>query len=453
MPIEPTNLRQPEAANPAHSLSIEPRALETLKRNPRNARTHSKRQIKAIAESVKVFGFTNPVLVDDAGMILAGHGRYEAARLLGLVEVPTIRISDLSEAQKRAYVLADNKLAERAGWDREILTLELGELSLLLPEVGLSIELTGFEAPEIDLMMADADEEKAASADDEILAIPVTAASRPGDIWVLGRHRLACGDARDPALLASLLGDERVDMMFTDPPYNVPVDGHVMGNGRIKHPDFAMASGEMSSQEFTEFLRQVQNAAKDVSRNGALHYVCMDWRHIGELIEAGKPIYHSLKNLCVWAKNNGGQGSLYRSQHELIAVFKVGDAEHVNNVELGRHGRNRSNVWQYAGVNSFKAGREEELALHPTVKPVALVADAIKDVTRRNAIVLDLFGGSGTTLIAAERTGRRARVIEIEPRYVDVTIQRFQGVTKIDAIHADTGLTFAEMASERGTAN
>lgn len=432
---------------------IEQRPLDTLKCNPRNARTHSKRQIKAIAESVKAFGFTNPVLVDDDGVILAGHGRFEAARLLGLAAVPTIKITNLNEAQKRAYVLADNKLAERAGWDREILALELGELSLLLPEVGLSVDLTGFEVTEIDVLMSEMEEEKAASRDDEIVAVARTAVSRLGDVWILGRHRLVCGDARDPAVLTCLLGDERADMVFTDPPYNVPIEGHVMGNGRVKHPEFAMASGEMSSPEFTGFLRQVLDAAKSVSRDGALHYVCMDWRHIGELIEAGKLVYSSLKNICVWAKNNGGQGTLYRSQHELVAVFKVGDDEHVNNVELGRHGRNRSNVWHYAGVNTFKAGRDEELAAHPTVKPVALVADAIKDVTRRNAIVLDLFGGSGTTLIACERTGRRGRLIEIEPRYVDVSVQRFQALTKADAIHAESGATFDELAIERGQTN
>lgn len=438
--------------NAQRTLMVEQRALDSLKRNQRNARTHSKRQIKAIAESIKTFGFTNPVLIDDLGVILAGHGRYEAARLLGLAEVPTIKIGDLTEAQKRAYVLADNKLAERAGWDRDILAIELGELSVLLPEVGLSIDLTGFEAPELDILMADMEEEKAASRDDEVGAAPAKPTSRPGDLWLLGRHRLICGDARDPAVLSRVVvPGETIDMVFTDPPYNVPVDGHVMGNGRVTHPDFAMASGEMSAPEFTGFLRQVLDAAKTVSRDGALHFVCMDWRHIGELIEAGKPIYESLKNLCVWAKNNGGQGSLYRSQHELIAVFKVGDGEHINNVELGRHGRNRSNVWHYAGVNTFKAGREEELASHPTVKPVALVADAIKDVTRRNAIVLDLFGGSGTTLIAAERTGRRARLVEIEPRYIDVTIQRFQALTKADAVHAETGMTFSEVMVERGT--
>jgi len=433
-------------------LAIEHRSISALKVNPRNARTHSRRQVKALAESVRQFGFTSPILVDDHGMILAGHGRAQAAKLLGLDRVPTIRIGDLSEAQKRAYVLADNRLAERAGWDREVLAIELGELSTLLPDLGLSVDLTGFEVGEIDGILSDHEEHKASNQDDEVLPVPDAPVSRAGDLWILGRHSILCGDARDPAAVRQFLGDEKADMVITDPPYNVRVDGHVLGNGDRRHPEFAMASGEMSEPEFTAFLQQVLGNAAAVSREGALHFVCMDWRHIGELLAAGKSVYSELKNLCVWAKTNGGQGSLYRSQHELIAVFKVGSGEHVNNVELGRFGRNRSNVWQYPGVNSFKAGRKEELEAHPTVKPVALVADAIKDVTRRGAVVFDLFGGSGTTLLAAERTGRRARLIEIEPRYIDVTIARFESITKADAVHAESGNTYAEVAQERAVA-
>lgn len=424
-------------------------AVTAIKPNVRNARIHSKKQIRQIAESITAFGFLVPILVDETGTVIAGHGRYEAAVLLGLQAIPTIRVPDLSEAKRRALAIADNKIAENAGWDRNILMAELAELSVILPELDLSVDLTGFNTGEIDVLLADAAEEQAASQDDEIGEAPPTTTSRPGDMWLLGRHRIVCGDARNPALLHRLMPDERADMVFTDPPYNVPVQGHVMGNGRTMHPDFAMAFGEMSEEQFTSFLRDLLKNTVDVSRDGALHYVCMDWRHIANLIEAGKPIYSELKNLCVWAKTNGGQGSLYRSQHELVAVFKVGEAEHVNNVELGRHGRNRSNVWHYAGVNSFKPGRLEELAAHPTVKPVALVADAIKDVTCRNAIVFDPCGGSGTTMIAAERTGRRARLIEIEPRYVDVTVRRYQALTKADAIYSETRETFDQVAVNR----
>jgi DNA modification methylase len=432
------------------ALSIEHRPTASLRANARNARTHSRKQIKAIAESIRQFGFTNPLLVDDQAVVLAGHGRLEAAKLLKLEQVPTIRIGDLNEAQKRAYVLADNKLAERAGWDRELLSVELGELSTLLPELGLTVDLTGFEVAEVDAILADVEEEKAASPDDEPVAMPDLPVSRLGDIWALGRHRLVCGDARDCTAIQALLGDERVSMVFCDPPYNVRIGGHVVGNGKRRHPEFAMASGEMSEAEFTAFLKEVMGQAAAVSKNGALHFWCMDWRHIGELLAAGKSTIGEMKNLCVWVKANWGLGTLYRSQHELVAVFKAGDGEHVNNVELGRFGRTRSNVWEYAGVTGFKAGRDEELAIHPTVKPVALVADAIKDVTARGAIVLDLFGGSGTTLVAAERTGRRARLLEIEPRYVDATIARFERITKSDAVHVESGQTFADIAHERG---
>jgi len=428
-------------------LAVELRDISGLKPNPRNARTHSKRQVKAIAESIKAFGFTNPILIDDDGTIVAGHGRYEATKLLGIEQVPTIKLANLSEAQKRAYVLADNKLAERAGWDRAQLAIELGDLAVMLPDCGLSLDLTGFQIPEIDAILTDAEEEKAASADDEFAPPPKVPVTRPGDLWTLGRHLVLCGDARDPAALTDLLGAERVDMAISDPPYNVRVNGHVLRTDR--HAEFAMASGEMSQAQFSEFLRQTLGNAAAVTRDGALHFIFMDWRGLLDLLCVGKAIYGELKNLCVWTKSNWGMGTLYRSQHELIAVFKVGNGEHLNNVELGKFGRNRSNVWAYSGANCFKADRAEELEAHPTVKPVALVGDAIRDVTRRGAIVLDTFGGSGTTLIAAERTGRQARLLEIEPRYVDVTIARFEQLTKADAIHAKTGQTFFEVAQER----
>lgn len=435
--------------NSNHKLAVEYTAIKKLNENPRNVRTHSKKQIKAIADSIKSSGFNSPILIDDSNVIIAGHGRFNAAKLIGMNEVPTIRLSHMSEGQKRAYVLADNKLAERAGWDREMLVAELGELCVLLPEMGLSVDLTGFEIGEIDIMMGDQEEQKAESKDDQVEPVQNAPVSQAGDLWICGRHKILCGDARDPSCLDALLGHERADMVFTDPPFNVRVAGHVMGRGSVTHDEFAMASGEMSEGEFAEFLTSVLQNAVDVSQPQALHFVVMDWRHIDTLFQVGRKIYSEVKNLIVWAKTNGGQGSLYRSQHELIALFKVGDAEHVNNVELGRFGRNRSNVWNYAGANGFKADRMKELEAHPTVKPVALVADAIKDVTKRNAVVLDLFGGSGTTLIAAERTGRRGRLIEIEPKYVDATVRRFERLLKMDAVHAETGATFSETESAR----
>jgi DNA modification methylase len=423
-----------------------------LKPNSRNARTHSKKQIRQIADSVLAFGFVVPIVVDENNTILLGHGRLAAAIDLDLNEVPVIFLEGLSEAKKRALVLADNKITERGGWDRGRLAIELPELAELLIEEGLDISITGFEPVEIDQIAIDFEEDTSDPADtveSEWLAASVV--SKPGDIWELGEHRLSCGDARDASHLDRLMSGKRATMAFLDPPYNVRVRS-VVGRGRIKHAEFAIASGEMSPGEFTAFLEETLGNAAGVSRDGAVHFVCMDWRHIRELIEAGREIYGDMLNLVVWEKTNAGQGSFYRSAHELIGVFRVGEATHLNNVELGRHGRSRSNVWHYAGVNTFRAGRMDELAAHPTVKPVTMVADALKDCTRRGDIVLDIFAGAGTTILAAERVGRRAYSLELEPKYVDVAIRRWQAFTRRDAVHGSTGQTFEEVAGERNTA-
>ena len=409
-----------------------------------NARTHSRKQIRQIADSIKRFGFNNPILIDDAGEIIAGHGRAEAAKLIGLTAVPTLRLSHLSPAEKRAYVLADNKLAELAGWDREILAIELQALI----DLDIDVQLTGFGMGEIDIILGDPDaaQRETASPEDEIAdPVPGRAVSQAGDVWALGKHRLLCGDARDNGAYERLINGEKAEIVFTDPPYNVPIDGHVCGLGDIHHREFAMASGEMSPEAFTVFLKSVFEKLVAHSTNGAIHYVCMDWRHIAEMMAAGNDVYTELKNLCVWSKTNAGMGSFYRSRHELVFVWKSGSAPHINNFELGQHGRNRTNVWEYAGISTMRPGRLEELAMHPTVKPVALVADALKDCSRRNSIVLDPFAGSGTTLIAAERTGRRACAIEIDPVYVDVAIRRWQSFTGKSATLVGAGQTFEEI--------
>jgi len=391
-------------------LKIELIPIGTLTPYAHNARTHSRRQIRKIAKSIEKFGFVNPILIGDDLTIIAGHGRVKAAKLLGHKKVPALRLSHLSDTERRAYVLADNKLALDAGWDREMLVLELQSLI----DLGFEVELTGFETPEIDVLLDEAAQAAAdAGREDDVPGISEgPAVSRPGDLWILGSHRLLCGDAREQSSIDALLGNERADVVFTDPPYNVPIAGNVSGKGRIKHREFAMASGEMSEAEFIEFLKATLGPAAAASRDGAVHFVCIDWRHTAELQAAARNIYGAALNLCVWTKTNGGMGSLYRSQHELVFVFRVGRKEHRNNVELGKHGRNRTNVWRYAGVNTFGTDRLDELSLHPTVKPVAMVADAIRDVTRHGEIVLDPFSGSGTTLIAAEKTGRCARCIE-----------------------------------------
>lgn len=426
------------------NLQIVMTPVDKLRPTNRNPRTHSNRQIQQIADSIRQFGWTSPIVVDESGKIIAGHGRFAASLDLRLRRVPTIVVSGLSEGEKRALALADNKIAANAGWDRSILAAELGELATLLPEISLDISITGFDAAEIDALAADfADPEREPA--EEIPAVsgadPVT---RAGDLWKLGEHRLLCGDACDEDPLQTLMGNEQASMVFADPPYNVRIAATV-GRGRTKHREFASASGEMSSAQFAAFLEKWMNAATAHTSNGSIHFVCIDWRHLAESLAAGGAAYHELKNIICWVKTNAGQGSFYRSQHELILVFKNGDAPHRNNVELGKHGRNRSNVWTYAGVNSFRAGRMDELSVHPTVKPVALVADAIRDCSRRGEIVLDPFMGSGTTIMAAERVGRRGYGLEIDPLYTDVAVRRWQSFTGRDAVLEATGQTFDEV--------
>jgi DNA modification methylase len=429
------------------ALSIQYRPVEDLKPATRNPRTHSKKQLQMIAASINEFGFVNPILIDSDNTVVAGHGRLEAAKLLDIKKVPSIRLEHLTAAQKRAYVIADNRLAELAGWDRDLLRIELGELMAL--EVSFEIELTGFETAEIDLLFDPAGSAPKLDPADQIEEPCGAAVTRIGDLWLLGEHHILCADARQSESYARLLGGEKAQMVFTDPPYNVPIGGHVCGLGRIQHREFAMASGEMSEAEFTLFLEEVLRNLAHASADGSIHYICMDWRHLAELITAGRRAYTAFKNLCVWNKDNGGMGSFYRSKHELVFVFKNGTAPHINNFGLGEKGRYRTNVWDYSGISSLKPSRAAELAMHPTVKPVALVMDAIKDCSKRKGIILDAFGGSGTTLIAAHKTGRRGYLLELDPVYVDVAIRRWQKLSGAAARHAELGLTFEQVASSR----
>jgi DNA modification methylase len=422
---------------------LEERAVASLKPHARNARTHSPAQLKKLEASIRRFGFVNPVLIDDEDRILAGHGRVAAAKAMGLDSVPVVYVSGMTEAERTAYVIADNRLAELAGWDDELLRLELGAIEDL--DLGFDLELTGFATAEIEKLLANAEGNASESPAPE----PVTDAppvSSQGMIWQLGRHRLICGDARDRAVLDQLMDGEVAQMVFTDPPYNVRVDGHVCGLGKVKHAEFAMASGEMSEAEFEAFLKTVLSNLAAVSSDGSIHFVCMDWRHMREIRAAGDAAYDELKNLIVWNKDNGGMGTFYRSKHELIYAFKKGTGPHINNFELGQHGRYRTNVWDYQGVNSLSASRASDLAMHPTVKPVALVADAIRDCSKRNGIVLDAFSGSGTTIMAAEQTNRRGYAAEIDPGYVDVAVRRWQEQTGEAAIDQRTGMKFAQLA-------
>lgn len=439
----------------AAPLAVEYRPTTALKPDLLNPRTHTKKQIKQIARSIEAFGFNVPLLIQQDGTVIAGHARLLAAQHLGQTEVPTIRLDHLSPDGMRAYQIADNRLTETSTWDDRLLGEALRDLSLL--NLDFSLEVTGFEMGEIDLRIEGLAVSGAAKPDSADAAPPASAGpavSRLGDLWTLGRHRLVCGSALESEAYTAVMSGERAAVVFTDPPYNVPIGGHVCGLGAVQHREFAMASGEMSEGEFTGFLTTVMRRLVENSIDGAIQFVCMDWRHMSELLSAGRSAGVELKNLCVWGKDNAGMGSLYRSQHELVGVFKSGTAPHRNNVELGRHGRHRSNLWRYPGVNSFGRKGEEGnlLALHPTVKPVQLVADALLDCSDRGDLVLDPFMGSGTTLMAAERVGRRCCGIEFDSLYVDTIIRRWEAFTGARAVHADTGQSFAEMAEARAAA-
>jgi DNA modification methylase len=445
------------SSQPISNLNIVYRPSDELKPDLCNPRRHSKRQIQQIANSIEAFGFNVPILIDRDGNIIAGHGRWLACRLLGWTEVPTLCLDHLSPAQARAFMIADNRLAEIADWDDRLLAQQLRELSVVGLDFGLD-ELTGFEMPEIDLRIASLDHPPEGTDDPADLVPQLQAGpaiSKIGDLWLLGRHRLLCGSALDPAAFAALMGEERAAMVFTDPPYNVPIDGHASGLGAIRHRPFPMASGEMDPAEFTAFLAEAFGNLATFSVDGSVLFICMDWRHLEELLAASRNAYSGLLNLCIWTKSAPGMGAFYRSQHELVFVFKHGRRSHRNNVQLGRFGRNRSNVWNYPGANSFARRGDEGnlLALHPTVKPVAMVADAILDCTARGDIVLDAFLGSGTTVIAAERTGRRCYGLELDELYVDTIVRRWQALTGDEARHGANGCSFDDLAREAEAAN
>ena len=419
-----------------NAMALEMVPIDCIKANPHNARTHDRKQLSKLVRSIEKFGFVVPLIVDESGELLCGHARVMAAKQLGFTSLPVIRAFHLSEADKRAFIIADNRLAELASWNKTVLRQELSFLSEL--DIDYDFSAVGFDTAELDFILAGD-----GGAEDKLPSIvDVPAVSRPGDLWLLGPHRLYCGSALEASSYQRLLAGERAQMVFADPPFNIRIKGHARGRGAVKHREFAMASGEMSDAEFVEFLSAALAQVETATSDGAICYLCMDWRHSLQILTAAKNL--TLLNICVWVKGNAGMGSLYRSQHEFIFVLKRGTANHINNVELGRHGRNRSNVWDYRVSNSFGPGRDKLLENHPTVKPVAMVADAIKDCSKRGDVILDPFGGAGTTAIAAEKTKRRAALIEIDPVYVDLTIRRWQAYTVVSAILATTGETFLQ---------
>jgi DNA modification methylase len=429
-----------------NALEIVYLSATAIKPSPHAARQHSSAQRRKLKAILQQFGQVVPLPLDaTTGTLIDGHAVFDALVELGHDEIAVVQLENRSEPEVRALRLALNRVAQDAVWDNAKLR---GEFEYLIT-VGFDLDLSGFEAVEIDMVLS-IDTPTANTVEEEMLddiePMAGPAVARLGDVFDLGGHKLGCGDARDATFIRGLVADKTVACVFTDPPYNVPIDGFVSGLGKTRHREFAMGTGEMSRDQFVAFLSATVAAIKPVLADGAILYLCMDWRHGGELCEAAAQNGLEQKNLCVWVKSNAGMGSFYRSQHELIFVFKHGEGPHQNNFGLGAGGRTRSNVWQYRGVNAFGKDRMDLLGIHPTVKPVAMIADALRDVTRRGDLVLDAFLGSGSTLIAAEETGRVCIGVELDPVYVDAAIRRWQKRTGKNAVHAASGETFDAIA-------
>jgi DNA modification methylase len=434
-----------------NSLEVLYPSITAVKPSPHSARQHSRVQRRKLNSLIAKFGQVTPIIVDENYVIVDGHAVYEALLELCYDQIAVVVVANRTEAEIRALRLALNRIGQDTQWDAPKLKVEFEALIAL----SFDLDLTGFDAVEIDMVLSiDSPTgntvEEVAAADVDPQAGPTVA--QPGDVWHLGRHIVACGDARDNGHLRAIVAEAQVAVVFTDPPYNVKIEGFVSGLGKNQHREFAMASGEMNKEQFIAFLAAFIAALKPTLADGAIVFVCMDWRHAGDLLEAATQQGLEFKNLCVWVKSNAGMGSFYRSQHELVFVFKHGDAPHQNNFGLGQHGRSRTNVWQYRGVNAFGKDRTELLGVHPTCKPVTMIADALLDVSRRGEIVLDPFLGSGSTLIAAENVGRVCIGIEIDPAYCDVAIRRWQKQTGKDAVNAVTGETFTAVTGRIATA-
>jgi DNA modification methylase len=439
------NTRPTHQAKPHLAKEIVLLPLPELKPFPDNPRKHSEAQIVSLARSIKDNPWTNPILIDEERTILSGHGRMEAATRLGLSQVPTITLAGCTPAQKRAIVIGENRHAENATWDHDKLKIHLESLI----ELNFDVELSGFTTGEVDIILDGNSGSQVAASDDALPELPTSAVSVTGDLWLLGEHSLLCGDSRDTGSYRTLLGTERAQLILTDPPYNVKIWGHARGNGKTRHREFSMASGEMSDTQFVRFLETVIEQLVTFSSDGSIHYIFIDWRHLPALLRGALPLYSEWKQLLVWNKLNGGQGNFYRSQHELIGVFKKGSSRHINNFGLGATGRYRTNVLNHPGMAVSTADNLRERDLHPTVKPVGLLADLIRDCSHRKRLVLDPFAGSGSVILAAERAGRIARAVEIDPLYVDVAIARWQKMTGDKALLAGSRRTFDQVAEHR----
>lgn len=424
-------------------LAVEYRPIDAITPYARNARKHSRAQIRKLQASLKAFGWTNPLLIDDAGNLVCGHGRLDAAVANGETNVPVISLGAMSDTDRRAYIIADNRLAEEASWSKELLRSELSGLI----DLGYDVELTGFDTFEIDGILSfdeagqDGEEDRVDLPDED--TVPT---ARIGDFWHIGDQRLAVGDSRDLDLVERLLDGNRVRLIQTDPPYGCRIAGNVSGNGKVQHGDFLMGAGETSLPEFAmTLLRPAFRAIAPHCHTGAIAFVWTDWRACPHMLDAARGVFHELKNQIVWAKDPG-MGAFYRSAYELCLAFKVSPGTHTSNIALGR--RNRSNLWRYPGANAFRKGRLQDLADHPTIKNRRMIADAILDVTKPGDSVFDGFCGSGTTLVAAAMTGRRGFGIELDPKYADVILRRASEETGCEPL-LDGKFPLSQVTAER----
>ena len=416
-------------------------AIADLKSASRRIHKRDEAQIARIGESLGAFGAARPILITTGYEIIDGHAAVEAAVQNGLTQLPAVIVPHLSDAEVKAFRIAVNRIPERAEWDLEELRVELQELVL----EGQPIEGLGFDEPQLEIIL-DGDEGDAPEAADLEADTAGAAITRLLDLWLAPPHRILCADATRAQSYAALMRGIAVRLVLTDVPYNVRIAHNVSSR---KRREFVQASGELKRFEFEAFNFDWMRAAIAYLVDGGLMASFIDWRSLDILLEMARELEVELFNLIVWAKTNAGMGAMWRSQHELLPVWKKGDADHVNNVELGRHGRSRSNVWTYPGASSLGSDSRKGLKLHPTVKPVAMLQDMLLDVTRRGDSVLDPFLGSGSTLIAAERSGRVVYGMDLDPAYVDVAVRRWQAETGREAILESTGETFAQVAARR----
>ena len=404
--------------------------VKSLKSSEKKSQKHSKKQLAKIKQAIKKVGYTAPVIIKEDGEIIAGELRLLAAQELKLEKIPAITLDNLTEKEADAIRIMDNRIAQDSVWDFQILNKELTKLF----EYDFKFEDFGFDTIEYDQIFIETDlnEKQVHNSEKESatwLEANIPKVVKEQDLWRLGDHFILCGDSLNEKSYQALMQDELAQIILCDPPYNCKINGHVCGLGKIKHEEFKMASGEMTNAEFAQFIAKFMQNLIKFSQKGSLHYLFMDWKGINTLLTEGLKQYNELINLAVWNKKVGGMGAFYRSQHELIAILKNGKEKHQNHIQLGKNGRYRTNVWDYSGIRATSGADVELLNLHPTVKPIAMLHDVLLDASSKNDIVLDCFGGSGSTLLAAERCKRRARLIEINPRYVDVTIWRWEKET------------------------